>query len=74
MNHEATIAWSNGKGYTYCTLEYRRVLDRKREIERRNGVLSFNEYSREDYEAWNALEDRLAVLHSEGHIGASVRY
>lgn len=75
MEHTATIEWPNGNGYTPCSEEYRRVLDEKKSIEYKyQDAVSMNDYSREDYETWNRLEDRLATLHADGHIGKSVRY
>lgn len=71
MTREFTdkIEFPNGEGYTPCTREITDRLDAIKPAD-----VTMNDLSPEDYNEWNALEDRRANLQMSGHLGKSVRY
>ena len=75
MEHNAFIYWVNGEGYTPCTMGYRQLLSEKEAIYdpvyHEHGL---DDLSPEEYQRYSEIENKLAVMQLDGHLGKSVRY
>lgn len=73
IDHSDVLDWPNGRGFTPCTPAYRTLLDIRNDIYDPNSGGSLEDLSMEDYNRWNRLEDFLASLHLNGHLGQGER-
>lgn len=73
-NYVECIDFPNGKGYTPCTQEYRDTYDARAAICDMNDGESIHDLDYDEYQAWSALDDKLAQLQLSGHLGQSVRF
>ncbi len=83
IKHDCILDWPNGEGETPCSTEYMLTLTQRDLIYDPNPwslqaqtspIGSMDDLSPEDYQKWNELDHKLSQLHSEGHIGKSVKY
>jgi hypothetical protein len=75
MEHSAAIDWPNGEGYTPCTPDYAAAMTAREEIYDPNyDEGSLEDLSREEYEEWHNLNDKLHAMQANGHLGTPVRF
>jgi hypothetical protein len=72
IDHSSSIDWPNGMGYTPCSAEYAAAYDAAEAIKPNH--INMDDLSQEDYQAWNVLQDKLATMQRDGHLGKSVKF
>lgn len=67
--HDDSLEWPNGKGFTPCTSEYRRLFDEQMAIfDPTVDDYTTEDLSSEDYNRWHLLQHKLDNLQLNGHL------
>lgn len=72
IEHTDAIEFPNGEGYTPCSIEYAKIIDKMEVI--KPDYINLDDLSSEDYNEWNKLDNKRAEMMLAGHLGKSVRY